>query len=60
MKFKKELRKMCKECKSECIGAAPCKSCIVLAEAKENKLSLGDVLAVVSIIIVAYLWAIAG
>ena len=51
---------MCKECKSECIGAAPCKRCIVLAEAKENKLSLGDVLAVVSIIIVAYLWAIAG
>ena len=47
---------MCKECKSECIGDTPCKSCVVL----ENKLSYGDVLAVVSIIVVAYLWAIVG
>lgn len=54
MKFKKELRKMCKECKSECIGAAPCKRC------RENKSSYGDLLAVVSIVVVAYLWAIAG
>ena len=45
---------MCKECKSECIGAAPCKSCI------ENKLIFGDVLAIISIVVVAYLWAIAG
>ena len=45
---------MCKECKSECIGAAPCK------KKKKNKSSYGDLLAVISIVVVAYLWAIAG
>ena len=48
---------MCKECKSECIGAAPCQNCVVLAEARENKSSYGDLLAVISIVVVAYLWA---
>ena len=38
--------KMCNECKKECIGTTPCKSCVVLADARENKFSLGDVLAV--------------
>jgi hypothetical protein len=52
--------KMCDECKKECIGVTPCKECAVRADAKENKFSFGDVLAVISIIIVAYLWAIAG
>ena len=51
---------MCNECKKECIGTTPCKECVVLTDAKENKLSFGDVLAVISIIIVAYLWAIVG
>lgn len=43
---------MCNECMKECIGTTPCQSC------RENKLSCGDVLAVVSIVVVAYLWAI--
>ena len=51
---------MCNECKSECIGATPCKECGLLNDKKNNKLIFGDVLAVISIIIVAYLWAIAG
>ena len=51
---------MCNECAKECIGTTPCKNCVVLAETRENKLSWGDVLAVVSVIVVAYLWAIAG
>lgn len=51
---------MCNECKKECIGTTPCQSCAVLADVKESKLSCGDVLAVISIIIVAYLWAIVG
>ena len=51
---------MCNECKKECIGNTPCQSCIVLAEAKNNKLIFGDVLAFISIVIVAYLWGIAG
>ena len=51
---------MCNECKKECVGTTPCKSCVILADAKENKFSLGDVLAVISIIVVAYLWAIVG
>lgn len=49
---------MCNECANECIGVKPCSNCVVLAEARENKLSWGDILAVISIIIVAYLWAI--
>ena len=51
---------MCNECKKECIGTTPCKSCVILADARENKFSLGDVLTVISIIIVAYLWAVVG
>ena len=51
---------MCNECKKECIGTTPCKSCVILEDARENKFSLGDVLAVISIIVVAYLWAIVG
>ena len=49
---------MCNECKNECVGTTPCKSCVILADARENKFSLGDVLAVVSIVAVAYLWAV--
>ena len=45
---------MCKECKSECIGAKPCERC------RKNKSNYGDMLAVISIVVVAYLWAIAG
>ena len=51
---------MCNECKKECVGTTPCKECVVLADARENKFSFGDVLAVVSIVAVAYLWAIVG
>ena len=49
---------MCNECKKECIGTTPCKECVVSVKAKEKKLIFGDVLAVISIIVVAYLWAI--
>ena len=49
---------MCNECKKECVGTTPCKECVVRAEEKENKFSFGDALAVISIIIVAYLWGI--
>lgn len=49
---------MCNECMNECIGVKPCSNCVVPTEARENKFSFGDVLAVISIIIVAYLWAI--
>ena len=52
--------KMCNECKKECIGTTPCQSCAVRKKVRENKFSFGDVLAVISIIIVAYLWAIVG
>ena len=51
---------MCDECKKECVGTTPCQSCAVREDVKENKFSLGDVLAVVSIVAVAYFWAIAG
>ena len=50
---------MCSECKKECIGTTPCEQCAVSVKAKENNI-FGDVLAVISIIIVAYLWAIVG
>ena len=48
---------MCSECKKECIGTTPCSKCIVSVKAKENNI-FGDILAVISIIVVAYLWAI--
>ena len=48
---------MCNECKKECIGTTPCKECVVSVKTKEKKI-FGDILAVISIIIVAYLWAI--
>ena len=51
---------MCNECKKESVGTTPCKECVILADARENKFSLGDVLAVMSIVAVAYLWAIVG
>lgn len=51
---------MCNECMKECIGTTPCQSCVVLAEARENKLSWGDVFTAVAVIVVCYLWAIAG
>ena len=51
---------MCEECGKECIGVTPCGNCAVLIEEREKQLSVGDVLAVVSIVVVAYLWAIAG
>ena len=44
---------MCKECKSECIGAKPCERC-------RKNTNYGDLLAIISIVVVAYLWAIAG
>ena len=49
---------MCNECKKECVGTTPCEQCAVSVKTKENKFSCGDALAVISIIIVAYLWAI--
>ena len=49
---------MCNECKKECVGTTPGSNCIVSVKAKEKKLIFGDVLAVISIIVVAYLWAI--
>ena len=51
---------MCNECMKECVGKTPCKQCAISADARENKFSFGDVLAVVSIVAVAYLWAIVG
>ena len=48
---------MCNECKKECIGTTPCKECIVSVKTKEKNI-FGDILAVISIIVVAYLWAI--
>ena len=51
---------MCNECANECIGVTPCKNCVVSVKARSNKLSFWDLLAVISIIIVAYLWGIAG
>ena len=51
---------MCNECLNECIGVAPCKECDLRYDEEINKFSFGDVLTVISIIIVAYLWAIIG
>ena len=51
---------MCNECIKECIGTTPCSKCIVPVKTKENKIIFWDALAVISIIIVAYLWAIVG
>ena len=51
---------MCNECKKECVGTTPCQSCAVRADTKENKFSFGDVLTAVAVIVVCYLWAIAG
>ena len=51
---------MCNECKKECIGTTPCSNCVVSAESRENKLSFGDVFTAVAVIVVCYLWAIAG
>ena len=50
---------MCNECIKECIGTTPCKECVVSVKAKEKNI-FGDILAVISIIIVAYLWAVVG
>ena len=51
---------MCNECEKECIGTTPCSNCVVSVKTKEKKFSFGDVLTVISIIIVAYLWAVVG
>ena len=51
---------MCNECEKECVGVTPCGNCAVLIEEREKQLSGWDVLAFVSIVVVAYLWAIAG
>ena len=51
---------MCNECKKECIGTTPCSNCVVSVKAKENKFSFGDLSAAVAVIVVCYLWAIAG
>ena len=50
---------MCNECKKESVGTTPCEQCAVSVKAKENNI-FGDILAVISIIVVAYLWAIVG
>ena len=36
MKFKKEMREMCRECFSECIGDTPCESGKVCAKVKRG------------------------
>lgn len=51
---------MCNECMKECVGTTPCQSCVVGKEARESKLSFGDVFTAVAVIAVCYLWAIAG
>ena len=51
---------MCNECEKECIGTTPCKSCVILKNARKSKLSFGDIFTAVAVIVVCYLWAIAG
>ena len=51
---------MCNECMKECIGVTPCGKCAVLIEGKENRVECGDILAIVAVVVVCYLWAIVG